>query len=157
MFFSTDKPKPWCTKCTDDILRYCLSRKMLDDHCCCDSRHGIGNCPQKSIRERKCIYSTEFINCIIDWFGLAVNGFVQSFAFPNESFSTATRTKPNCAQKCLPEVIALNNKRIWMHSFLLDFDRIESSRRVKMLPRILIIDSYDSKKFEKKEENNLLI
>lgn len=118
--FSTDKPKPWCTKCTDDILRYCLSRKMLDDHCCCDSRHGIGNCPQKSIfndkknssRTKMYLFNGIYqlhhrlIRC------LAVNGFVQSFAFPNESFSTATRTKPNCAQKCLPEVIALNNKRI---------------------------------------------
>ncbi|XP_031628179.1 uncharacterized protein LOC116343973 [Contarinia nasturtii] len=41
-----EKPVPtWCMKCTDYINNYCLSGKMLDDHCCCDSRHGQEQIP----------------------------------------------------------------------------------------------------------------
>lgn len=43
--FIADKPMGFCTnfKCTDQIISYCLSGKMVADHCCCDSRHGTGN------------------------------------------------------------------------------------------------------------------
>lgn len=45
----TEKPTPpWCPPCTDKVNNYCLSGKMLDDHCCCDSRHGKGNISRDS-------------------------------------------------------------------------------------------------------------
>lgn len=29
--------------CNDTIMTYCLNGPMLDDHCCCESRHATGN------------------------------------------------------------------------------------------------------------------
>lgn len=42
VFFSVKQPT-WCMPCTDEITNYCLGGKMLDDHCCCESRHGKGS------------------------------------------------------------------------------------------------------------------
>jgi hypothetical protein len=41
---SVDRPA-YCkhsVKCTDEVLRYCSSQQIMNDHCCCDHSHGRG-------------------------------------------------------------------------------------------------------------------
>lgn len=71
-----DKPLRWCMECTRDIKIYCLQGKMLDDHCCCDSRHGTEQFPwiphSCYVGERcspstgSCINYTEIRQCCCD-------------------------------------------------------------------------------------------
>lgn len=73
-----DKPMAWCPKCTEDILNYCYSRSLLDDHCCCDSRHGKEQIPwiphscYVGVQEKcspstgSCITHTELRQCCCD-------------------------------------------------------------------------------------------
>ncbi|XP_055303473.1 uncharacterized protein LOC129569087 isoform X1 [Sitodiplosis mosellana] len=71
-----EKPLRWCMQCTDQIINYCLSGKMLDDHCCCDSRHGQEQIPwiphSCYVGERcrasvgSCINYTEIRECCCD-------------------------------------------------------------------------------------------
>lgn len=37
-----DRRPNWCDHCTDADRDYCLSRNLIQDHCCCDQGHGEG-------------------------------------------------------------------------------------------------------------------
>lgn len=69
-------PPAWCAPCTAEVKRYCLGNQMLQDHCCCDSRHGreqlpwlphscyVGEKCQPNIGS--CIKYTELRECCCD-------------------------------------------------------------------------------------------
>lgn len=97
-----EKQPSWCMPCTDEIINYCLGGKMLDDHCCCEARHGKGTNNINIIflfNQRSILYirgSFLFCFCAIEC------------AFPFASCESLSAIET--VIKGVHKVIALNNK-----------------------------------------------
>lgn len=122
--------------CTDQIINYCLSGKMLDDHCCCDSRHGKGNSPFEVILDAFSITRKNKLNA----FDFASNLYcaIVCISFPlNESpLAEQSLVMHRSNEKSLLWIIITSEAYFSISAW--------SNRKVKTLTRILINRWFDS-------------